>query len=53
MASRGPRAVEVVLSVQERAELARWADGAAPAAAGLAVQGEQVQTRSSQRARLR
>ncbi|CCK24429.1 transposase [Streptomyces davaonensis JCM 4913] len=31
MASRGPRAVEVVLSVEERAELARWAGGAVSA----------------------
>ncbi|MFJ9762153.1 IS630 family transposase [Streptomyces sp. NPDC101149] len=28
MVSRGPRAVEVVLSVEERAELSRWAAGA-------------------------
>jgi transposase len=31
MASRGPRAVEVVLSAEERAELARWAGGAVSA----------------------
>jgi transposase len=31
MASRGPRAVEVVLSAEERAELSRWAGGAVPA----------------------
>ncbi|MFC4612932.1 IS630 family transposase [Streptomyces maoxianensis] len=31
MASRGPRAVEVVLSAEERAELAHWAGGAVPA----------------------
>lgn len=30
MASRGPRAVEVVLSAEELAELTRWADGAVP-----------------------
>ncbi|WP_187645521.1 IS630 family transposase [Streptomyces sp. TRM49041] len=32
MASRGPRAVEVVLSAEERAELARWAVGGAVSA---------------------
>ncbi|MGW7674704.1 IS630 family transposase [Streptomyces sp. NPDC054775] len=31
MVSRGPRAVEVVLSVEERAELSRWAAGAVSA----------------------
>ncbi|MGW0778944.1 IS630 family transposase [Streptomyces sp. NPDC002835] len=31
MASRGPRAVEVVLSAEERAELARWVGGAVSA----------------------
>ncbi|MFE9812956.1 helix-turn-helix domain-containing protein [Streptomyces sp. NPDC005548] len=29
MSHRGPRAVEVVLSEEERAELSRWADGGA------------------------
>ncbi|MFD3939289.1 helix-turn-helix domain-containing protein, partial [Streptomyces sp. NPDC058618] len=33
MSSRGPRAVEVVLSAEERAELTRWADGAVSARA--------------------
>ncbi|MFA3843914.1 IS630 family transposase [Streptomyces aureus] len=33
MSRRGPRAVEVVLSVEERAELLRWADGGASARA--------------------
>ncbi|WP_394816536.1 helix-turn-helix domain-containing protein [Streptomyces lancefieldiae] len=31
MSPRGPRAVEVVLSVEERAELSRWVDGAVSA----------------------
>ncbi|WKX14271.2 IS630 family transposase [Streptomyces sp. NL15-2K] len=34
MASRGPRAVEVVLSAEERTELARWAGGAVSARVG-------------------
>ncbi|MFF1594207.1 IS630 family transposase [Streptomyces sp. NPDC058286] len=33
MSRRGPRAVEVVLSAEERAELLLWADGAVPARA--------------------
>jgi transposase len=33
MVSRGPRAVEVVLSAEERAELTRWANGAVSARA--------------------
>ncbi|MEN3319364.1 MAG: hypothetical protein V7643_2765, partial [Mycobacterium sp.] len=31
MVSRGPRAVEVVLSAEERSELSRWAGGAVSA----------------------
>ncbi|MFE9967040.1 IS630 family transposase, partial [Streptomyces sp. NPDC005525] len=31
MSHRGPRAVEVVLSAEERAELLRWAGGGVPA----------------------
>ncbi|MFD7170143.1 IS630 family transposase [Streptomyces violascens] len=38
MASRGPRAVEVVLSVEERAELSRWVDGAVSARAAERAQ---------------